>query len=85
MSKLLVFTGQLALTAEQAAIVMPVLMTPGVVVQSQYIGGRPYYVEDSSPATVFHLPDCNFISEAEWESLTRVVVPATINHDQENS
>lgn len=85
MSKLLVFVGQIALTAEQAAIVMPVLMTPGVVVQSQYLAGKPYYVADESPATVFHLSDCNFLSEAEWGSLNSVVVPATMTHDQENS
>lgn len=85
MSKLLVFTSQLALTKEQAAIVLPVLMTPGVLVQSQYVAGtgKPVYVEDETPVTVFHLKDSEFLTAAEWEA--KQAAQATIPHGQENS
>lgn len=83
MSKLLVFAGQLALTPEQAALVMPVLMTPGVVVQSQYGGGKPCYVADDTPVSVFHCRDSDFLTQAEYES--RKAALATITHGQENS
>lgn len=85
MSKLLVFVGQLALTKEQAAVVLPVLMTPGVLVQSQYVAGleSPVYVEDEAPVTVFHLKDSEFLTAAEWEA--KQAAQATIPHGQENS
>lgn len=85
MSKLLVFVGQMALTKEQAAIVLPVLMTPGVPVQSQYVAGtaRPVYVEDEAPVTVFHLKDSDFLTAAEWEA--KQAAQATLPHGQENS
>lgn len=85
MSKLLVFAGQMALTKEQAAIVLPVLMTPGVLVVSHYPAGlsKPVYVEDETPVTVFHLKDSDFLTAAEWEA--KQAAQATIPHGQENS
>ena len=75
----------MALTKEQAAIVLPVLMTPGVLVQSQYVAGttKPVYVEDEAPVTVFHLKDSDFLTAAEWEA--KQAAQATLPHGQENS
>lgn len=83
MSKLLIFAGQIALTKEQAAIVLPVLMTPGVLVRSEYTDKRAYYVEVLEPASVFHLKDSDFLTAAEWEA--KQAAQATIPHGQENS
>lgn len=92
MPRIVVFASPLSLTKEQAAVVIPILMTPGVVVQAAYHEGtplygsnHPYYVEQVNGFSLFCLPDSNFLSQKEWEALKKTAAPATLNHNQENS